>query len=104
MQEKDWGRKLREVIKRRYPDARIILFGSRVRGDCLKDSDYDIIVVSSSFKGKNFTERSSEVLKLLWKAGLRHDFEILCYTPEEFEMKSKSLGIVREALKEGIVL
>jgi predicted nucleotidyltransferase len=104
LQEKDWKRKLREVIKRRYPDAKIILFGSRVRGDYLRDSDYDIIVVSSSFKGKHFTERSSGVLRLLWEEGLRKDFEVLCYTPEEFERKRKNLGIVREALKEGIVL
>lgn len=104
MQEKDWRGKLVNAIRTRYPDARIILFGSRVRGDYLRESDYDIIVVSSSFKGKQFTERSSEVLKLLWKAGLRGDFEVLCYTPEEFERKRKGLGIVREALKEGIVL
>jgi predicted nucleotidyltransferase len=104
LQEKDWRERLREVIKRRYPDAKIILFGSRVRGDYLRDSDYDVIVVSSSFKGKHFTERSSEVLKLLWRAGLRGDFEVLCYTPEEFEKKSRNLGIVREALKEGLVL
>jgi len=43
-------------------------------------------------------------LRALWNAGIVGDFEILCYTPEEFERKKKSLGIVREALREGIVV
>ncbi len=104
MQGKAWALKVAKVIKKYYPDARIIFFGSRIRGDYLEDSDYDVIVVSKAFRGKHFTERSSDVLRLLWKAGIHGDFEILCYTPEELERKKKSLGIVREALKEGIVV
>ncbi len=104
MQGKAWTLKVAKVMKEHYPDARIVFFGSRIRGDYLKDSDYDIIVVSKAFRGKHFTERSSDVLRLLWKAGIIGDFEILCYTPEEFERKKKRLGIVREALREGIVI
>jgi len=104
LQGKAWALRIAEVIKRRYPDARVVFFGSRIRGDYLKDSDYDIIVVSKAFRGKHFTRRSSEVLRALWDAGIVGDFEILCYTPEEFERKKKNLGIVREALREGVVL
>ncbi len=75
-----------------------------IRGDYLKDSDYDIIVISKAFKGEHFTKRSTEVLRTLWNAGVAGDFEVLCYTPEEFERKKKSLGIVKEALREGIVV
>jgi hypothetical protein len=28
--------------------------------------------------------------------------EVLCYTPQEFEKGKKQLGIIQEALKEGI--
>ena len=104
MQAKAWTLRIVRVIKEHYPDAKVVFFGSRIRGDYLNDSDYDIIVVSKAFEGKHFTERSSEVLKILWKAGIVRDFEILCYTPEEFERKKKGLGIVREALREGIVV
>ncbi|MFA4639979.1 nucleotidyltransferase domain-containing protein [Pyrococcus kukulkanii] len=93
-----------KIIKKAYPDATVILFGSRARGDFLKDSDYDLIVVSKAFEGKQFTDRSTEVLKLLFKEGIVEDFEILCYTPKEFERKKRMIGIVREALKEGIIL
>ncbi|AEC52248.1 hypothetical protein PNA2_1333 [Pyrococcus sp. NA2] len=77
---------------------------ARAIRDYLKDSDYDIIVVSEAFKGKHFTERSSEVLRVLLSSGVIGDFEILCYTPEEFERKKKACGIVREALREGIII
>jgi len=104
LQSKTWTSRIARVIKRNYPDAKIIFFGSRIRGDYLKDSDYDIIVVSKAFRGKHFTDRSSEVMRVLWNAGVVGDFEILCYTPEEFERKKKSLGIVREALREGLMV
>ena len=104
MQTKTWTLRIAEVIKQHYPDAKIIFFGSRIRGDYLKDSDYDIIVISKAFKGEHFTKRSTEVLRTLWSAGVAGDFEVLCYTPEEFERKKKSLGIVKEALREGIVV
>jgi len=34
-----------------------IIFGSRIRGDYLKDSDLDLILVSSNFSGIQFTDR-----------------------------------------------
>jgi len=30
--------------------------------------------------------------------------DFLCYTPEEFEEKRKEISIVRQALKEGVVI
>jgi len=31
-------------------------------------------------------------------------FDILCYTPEEFERKKNKLSVVREALRERIII
>ncbi|HII61347.1 nucleotidyltransferase domain-containing protein [Pyrococcus horikoshii] len=104
MQTEAWTLRIVRAIRKRYPDAKIIFFGSRVRGDYLKDSDYDIIVVSEAFRGKHFTERSSEILRVLWNDGIIGDFEVLCYTPEEFERKKRAYGIVRKAVEEGIIV
>ncbi|MDV3102957.1 hypothetical protein [Thermococcus waiotapuensis] len=38
--------------------------------ETLKDS---VVVVSKAFRGGHFTERSSDVLRLLWKAGIVGD-------------------------------
>ena len=88
-------------IRKKFMISKIILFGSRARGDYFKNSDYDFIAVGNYFKGKPFIFRASEFYDY-WDE--KKDIEILCYTPEEFKRKSKEIGIVREAIKEGIEL
>jgi len=93
-----------KAIRERIPDARVILFGSRARGDALKDSDIDLIVVSKVFEGMHFTDRASYVLRILWEADTLPpvDVDLLCYTPEEFEERRREISIVREALLYGV--
>jgi len=86
-------------LRRIYTPEKIIVFGSRARGNNLKQSDYDIVVVSRKFKNIHFLERISKLLEL-WSYD--YDVDILPYTPEEFEEKKKEIGIVAEAVKEGI--
>jgi len=88
--------------KRKFNIQKAIFFGSRARGDYLKDSDYDIILVSPDFKGIFFTKRIS-LMYSFWKY-YPLEIEPLCYTPEEFKIKSKEHGIIRQAIKEGIEL
>lgn len=92
------------IIKKHYPDAMVLLFGSRARGDYLVTSDIDLIVVSSRFKGVEFVKRPVQVLKVLYREGVRAPLDLLCYTPEEFERKRREIGIVREALRTGVIL
>ncbi len=88
-------------VKKKYADADVWLFGSRARNDQLNDSDYDFIVISDGFKGTPFVERTG-LLQSLWKA--KPMLETLCYTPQEFKIKKKQIGIVSTALSEGIQL
>ncbi len=90
-----------EAVRSRYPDAKVILFGSRARGDHLKTSDFDLVVVSSAFKGIPFRERLVETYKLM---GPCVDADIICLTPEEYRRRSKELGIVGEVAREGKLL
>lgn len=88
-------------VNNHYRLERAILFGSRARGDYLKDSDYDVILVSRDFAGIPFTDRVS----LMYKYWAREEpIEPLCYTPEELNEKASKIGIVRVALREGIEL
>lgn len=77
---------------------RVIVFGSRARGDHLKKSDLDLIIVSEDFKDVEWTERGKEFYRY-W--GADYPVEILCYTPEELEMKKQQIGTVQTAVKEG---
>jgi predicted nucleotidyltransferase len=89
------------TLKGRFDAEHVILFGSRARGDWLKESDYDFIVVSPKFQNVHFFERAVPLYELwhTWPGA-----ELLCYTPEEYERKRHEIGIVQEAAREGIEL
>ncbi len=88
-------------LKKIYAPERIILFGSRARGDHFKTSDFDFIIVSKKFSGIPFIERPCSLYDY-WDATV--DLEAICYTPEEFARKAKEHGIVKNAKQEGIEL
>jgi predicted nucleotidyltransferase len=93
----DFARRLREEVGAET----VILFGSRARGDWLKESDYDFIVVSQRFQEVPWPHRPVELYRL-WAGS--PGVELLCYTPEEFQRKRRQISVVAEALREGIQL
>lgn len=75
---------------------RIILFGSRARGDADEESDVDLIVVYRT--ERRFLDRLAELYRL-WDLPLAVD--ILAYTPEEFDRLIEESAFVREAIAQG---
>ena len=57
----DFVRLLRCLQERIQVDA-LVLFGSRARGDSFTRSDWDLVVVSPDFHGRNPIERAEPVL------------------------------------------
>jgi predicted nucleotidyltransferase len=90
-----------KAIKTAFPDAKVYLFGSRARGENLKTSDYDFIVVSSSFKGIKTPKRLEQVYAY-WDE--RYNADILPYTPEELAKQQKLLTIANKAMQEAVEL
>lgn len=86
-------------ITKKYNISKILFFGSRATGNFDKESDFDLIIVSSDFKGLNFIERASKFYDY-WD--LNYPVDFICYTPEEFEILKKQISIVADALKFGI--
>ncbi len=86
-------------LKDSFNPSKIILFGSRARGDHLEDSDIDIIVVSDKFEELDFRER---IIKAYGLWDRKQGLDIICYTSREFEKKKKQIGIVKTATEEGI--
>jgi hypothetical protein len=82
------------ALKGKYSDAVVYLFGSYARGDWLEDSDLDILVISSRFKGKQMVERVGEIRRL---APEDVPMEILAYTPEEFKKALKRSEVIKDA-------
>lgn len=104
---------IKALIKREIESAvkafgleidRVILFGSRARGDSSEDSDWDILLV---VRGKIDISGRRRLAKLLREkfADSLIDVDILVRTFEEFELYKNLLGTVtREASKEGILI
>lgn len=84
-----------------YHPSHVLLFGSRARGTPLKESDLDLLVVSESFEGIPFIQRTQHIL---WTLRVPFPIEVLCYTPEEYERKRKEIGIIQLASQEGVDL
>jgi predicted nucleotidyltransferase len=80
---------------------KIILFGSRARGDNFITSDFDFVVVSDDFQGISSAKRYSRLLEL-WSSP--NDMEALCYTSEEWNSIRNKRGILLNAQKEGIII
>jgi predicted nucleotidyltransferase len=88
-------------IKKTYPDAKVLLFGSRARNTAKKSSDIDLIIITPAFEKIQYVRRASHILPLY--PGYHH-VDVLCYTPNEFLEKSKMRGVVQQAKAEGIYL
>ncbi|MEM0024544.1 MAG: nucleotidyltransferase domain-containing protein [Thermofilaceae archaeon] len=85
-----------ERVVEQLGSAQVYLFGSYARGDWLRDSDVDLIVVSPAFRGLNLGERYLLVRRLLPDT---ISVELLLYTPEEFERLRGRSVILRDAEK-----
>lgn len=103
----DWNLliRFRDAIRRRYPDARILLFGSRARGEARVDSDYDVIVISTGFAGTSPLWRGQGLARE-WAALMPPvDIDILCATPEEYERaRVRTTSWISEADREAVPL
>jgi len=95
-----------DEIRRRvlgvFPDAeRIVLFGSRAKGNANPDSDVDLLIVAQSERTAAW--RTSAVYMAHWEMGFA--FDILVYTPTEMLRQRRFRGgIVEEVEKTGKVL
>lgn len=91
---------VRRIVAVADPD-RIILFGSRARGDHRPDSDVDLLVVKESDEPRY--ARSGKLYTAL--ARLPVEVEILVYTPVEIaEWGGVRQAISTTAVREGVVL
>lgn len=91
--------RLRTKVGKEFPFERVILFGSRARGDAGPHSDVDLMLVSPAFEGKSAGKRAWKI-HLAWDLDLPVDF--VCYTPGEFERLRHRVSLVSVALREGI--
>ena len=88
-------------IRKRINPDRIILFGSRAKGEARPDSDFDILIIMESKKPR--FKRSASIYAEL--ADLPVEIDAVVYTPDEVdEWEDVSESLVSSAIREGVVL
>jgi len=84
--------------------SRVLLFGSRARGDARDDSDYDFIVISPEFGNVDVFRRSIGLWDIWRAAGGDSPTDFICLTPEEFERARAQITLISAVLPESIDL
>ena len=94
-------REVLPALVAQFRPSKVLVFGSRARGDALKDSDLDVLIVAQAFRPIRWLDRA---FRVHMDCDIRFGVELLCYTPEEYARKREELGIVRTASEEGVEL
>jgi predicted nucleotidyltransferase len=92
----------KRIIQERVPDATVVLFGSRARGDSAPDSDYDLLVLTDAPLTSAEEDRISDAV---------YDLELergvvisLIIFPRAYWDRHRLMPLHQEVDREGIVL
>ncbi len=98
------GSVVRDIVRRivdTVQPEKVILFGSRARGDARPNSDYDVLVIKHSDEPRYC--RSAPLYVAL--ADLPVEVEVMVYTPEEVhEWSEVPQAFVTTAVREGTTI
>lgn len=90
-----------EIIKRIAEPIRIVLFGSRARGDNTASSDYDILIVTK--KAENEREITRKIYKELYTQGINLDIELIAVDRKRWNNDKERFDLIyRHIDSEGI--
>jgi len=93
---------VRRVVEAVHPE-KIILFGSRARGDHRPESDIDLLVIQRSNLARH--RRAVPIYRAMAGLPIEVDMEVVVYTPSEVEdWRHVRQAFVTTALREGKLL
>ncbi|MGA3323097.1 MAG: nucleotidyltransferase domain-containing protein [Terriglobia bacterium] len=91
---------VRRIVETAHPE-KIILFGSRARGDARPNSDFDLLVIKES--DEPGYRRDAPLYVAL--AGLNVPVDVMVYTPEEVtDWSAVPQAFITTAVREGKVV
>ena len=82
---------IRTTVRATEPDAQIILYGSRARGDAREDSDWDVIILLN--KPPMTHQKRYEIACDLWDKGfdIGEEINARVYTKDQWDSAPPSL-------------
>ncbi len=100
--EKQALKELIEALKKLYGNnlVRVILYGSKARGDATKDSDIDIMVVLKNYEDWN--EEFDKVFDIVYPINYEYNMLISVVIKKEEEYLTKKTPLLLNVRKEGV--
>jgi predicted nucleotidyltransferase len=96
---------IRETVLANLPGSRVLLFGSRARGDGDRFSDYDLLVITPQTFAPREKIRLETLLNHAINKALKIPVDLLINSEEEVREKQDLPGhVVRTAVREGVLL
>ena len=82
---------IRTTVREKEPDAQIILYGSRARGDAREDSDWDVIVILN--KPPMTHQKRYRLAYELWLKGqdIQEEINTFVYTKDQWNSAPPSM-------------
>ncbi|HNR12800.1 MAG TPA: nucleotidyltransferase domain-containing protein [Thermodesulfobacteriota bacterium] len=102
--EKKVLERLSHLIRTRFPDAQLILFGSRARGDADPESDMDVLVL---IEADDMPEARRFISDCAWEAGFDNDLIVVpvVYRKSDWEYGPERYSLLAKAVqRDGIAL
>jgi predicted nucleotidyltransferase len=92
------------TLEQQHGAERVLLFGSRAQHRARPDSDYDLIIVSPQFRHVERVDRARGLRQLWYAAGGDGPMDLLCLTPEEFDVARDRATLVAAVLPHAVSL
>lgn len=96
---------IKSTVKSFLPESKVLLFGSRARGEHDRESDYDLLIVTSNtFEPRVKMNWESKIRKALVYS-LKAPFDVILESEDEINEKKDLRGhIIYYAMKEAVEL
>ncbi|MDC7242397.1 MAG: nucleotidyltransferase domain-containing protein [Sphaerochaetaceae bacterium] len=95
--------KIVDIIVRTVSPKKIILFGSRARGDNTENSDYDIFILKDS--NENERKITTRVYKQFYEEHINKEIDLIAASTENMIKNLTTTGFIYKNInEEGVVL
>ncbi len=98
-------KKISELMRRLFPEARTVLYGSQARNTANMDSDIDLLIIlPDSYQGMDFVNRRTEIVNELYDVEIEDCVRISPLVLIKSIWESRKTPFTLNVISEGILL